>query len=220
MNKKKSIAVAIVLLLVLVIGGMLAYFTDTDTETNVFVLGDNVDIDLVETNWDATQANGIHPGTTVTKDPEIQNLSTSTEAYVFAEVIVPCYATSGSTVNAPLFKLNDSTGTALGTTVGSAGNSGWTLISVSAIDTTNKTITYVYGYGTSAAMTALSESSGGTTSTTGPVFSSVTLEPTLTAAQKATAPSTTNIVVNAYGIQTDGLGSASTPTAIYALFHP
>ena len=44
MSKKKSIAVAIVLLLVLLIGGMLAYFTDTDTATNVFVLGDDIDI--------------------------------------------------------------------------------------------------------------------------------------------------------------------------------
>ena len=51
MSKKKSIAVAVVLLLVLVIGGMLAYFTDTDTATNVFTLGDNIEISLHETNW-------------------------------------------------------------------------------------------------------------------------------------------------------------------------
>ena len=213
MNRKKTIAVAIVMLLVLLIGGMLAYFTDTDTKTNVFVLGDEIDISLNEAHWVAANATGIHPGTSVDKDPVIKNESTTTAAYVFAEVIVPCYATTGSTVNAPLFKLNDSTGTALATTVGSAGNSGWTLVSVSSIDTTNKTITYVYAWGTSSAMTTLAAN----TSTTVPVFSSVKLEPSLTVAQKNTA-GTTDIVVNAYGIQTDGLDT-STPSAIYALFH-
>ena len=43
MSKRKSIAVAIVLLLILLIGGMMAFFTDTDTATNVFELG-KVDI--------------------------------------------------------------------------------------------------------------------------------------------------------------------------------
>jgi predicted ribosomally synthesized peptide with SipW-like signal peptide len=44
MNKKKSIAVAIVLALVLLIGGMLAYFTDKDTKTNTFTIGDDIEI--------------------------------------------------------------------------------------------------------------------------------------------------------------------------------
>lgn len=208
MNKKKSIAVAAVLAVVLLIGGLLAYFTDTDKATNVFTLGDNVEISLTETNWSnggsgttytLTAANGIHPGATLSKDPTINNESSTTAAYVFAEVIVPCYASTGTTADTPLFSLNS---------IGS----GWTLISTSAVDTTNKTITYVYAYGTSSAMTSLAADAS-----TSPVFSSVTLDSTLTAAQKATAPATTNIVVNAYGIQTDSL-SVSTPTAIYALF--
>lgn len=214
MDKKKSIAVAVVLLFILIIGGMLAYFTDTDTATNTFTLGDNIEISLVEANWDPTAAAGIHPGTTVAKDPVISNDSATTPAYVFAKVTVPCYASTGSTVDTPLFVLNDSTGAALGTTVGSAGNTGWTLIQVSSIDTTNKTIDYIYAWGTSSAMTSLAAN----TDTTTPVFSSVTLKPSLTYAQQQTAPATTNIVVNAYGIQTDGLGTNTTPTAIYGLF--
>lgn len=51
---------------------------------------------------------------------------------------------------------------------------------------------------------------------TSAVFSSVTLKSTLTATQNATT-GTTNIVVNAYGIQTDNL-SVSAPTDIYCLF--
>ena len=221
MSKQKTIAVAIVLALVLIIGGMLAYFTDTDTRTNVFSLGDNIEISLSEngwtnssgTNYTRTEANGIHPGTTVAKDPTINNDSTTTPAYVFAEIIVPCYASTGSTVDSPVFKLLDENGTALGTTVGSAGNTGWTLISVSSVDTTNKQIKYVYAYGSTSAMTSLAQG----TSTSKPVFSEVQVEPTLTAAQKATAPANPNITVNAYGIQTDGL-STSTPSAIFALF--
>lgn len=209
MNKKKSIAVAIVLTLILLIGGMIAYFTDEDTATNQFTLGDNIEISLSETggwtntagstNWTNTNAQGIHLGTTVTKAPSIHNDSTTTPAYVFAEVIVPCYASTGTTANTPLFTFTN--------------NSGWELINTPSVDTTNKTIKYVYAYATNSVMTTLAAN----TSTTTSVFDSVTLEPTLTAEQKATVTSS-NIVVNAYGIQTDGLGTNSTPSQIFALF--
>lgn len=226
MSRKKTIIVAIVLALVLLIGGLIAYFTDTDTAINQFTLGDEVEISITETgwtkttgttNWTNSSALGVHPGVTVAKDPKISNDSETTPAYVFAEVIVPCYASTGTTADTPLYTLNDSSDPAvpLGTTVGSSGNTGWTLISVSSVNTTDKTITYVYAWGTSSEMTPLAAS----TPTTTPVFSSVTVAPTLTAAQKATASATPNIVVNAYGIQTDGL-SVTAPTAIYALAHP
>lgn len=208
MSKKKTIAVAVVLALVLIIGGLLAYFTDTDTTTNVFTLGDNIEISLSEPNWDTTDSNSnnipdaaekVHPGVTIDKDPTITNDSTTTPAYVFAEVIVPCYASTGTTVDTPLYSLD---------TIGS----GWTLIDTSSVDTTNKTITYVYAYGTSSAMTSLV--ANGSTSA---VFSSVTVAPTLTSAQKATASNTPDIVVNAYGIQTDGL-DVTAPADIFDLF--
>lgn len=199
MNKKKSIAVAAILAVVLLIGGLLAYFTDTDTKTNVFTLGDNVEISLSETAWVAANGEGIHPGANIAKNPIITNDSSTTPAYVFAEVIVPCYdSDNDGAADDALFTLD---------TIGS----GWTLIDTSAVDTTAKTITYVYAYGSSLAMTSLAANAS-----TSAVFSSVTLKSTLTAAQKATA-GTTNIVVNAYGIQTDSL-SVSTPTAIYGLF--
>lgn len=199
MNKKKSIAVAAILAVVLLIGGLLAYFTDTDTKTNVFILGDNVEISLSETEWEDANGEGIHPGANIAKNPIIKNDSSTTPAYVFAEVIVPCYdSNNDGTADDALFTLD---------TIGS----GWILIDTSAVDTTAKTITYVYAYGSSSTMTSLAANAS-----TSAVFSSVTLKSTLTAAQKATA-GTTNIVVNAYGIQTDSL-SVSTPTAIYGLF--
>ncbi len=201
MSKRKSIAVAIVLLLILLIGGMMAFFTDTDTATNVFELG-KVDIKLLEKNWNADNAKNLHPGDEVTKDPVIKNETESTPAYVFAEVIVPCFDSNDADTNVdtPLFSLN---------TIGE----GWTLISTSEINTTDKTITYVYAYGTSSAMTSLAVGSS-----TPAVFSSVTLDSTLTSAQAESAGKTHNIVVNAYGIQADNLGTAE-PSAVLALFN-
>ena len=207
MNKVKVMAVVIVLLLILLIGGLIAFFTDFDDQTNIFTLGDEVDISLDEV-WTAADGLGIHPGAVVTKAPSIINESTTTPAYVFAEVIVPCYASTGSTVNTPLFKLLDSSDN-------EGCNSGWYLVNTSQIDTTNKTITYVYAYGTSASMTQLAASpTTPKTQTSTPVFSKVKLDEDLTAEQKATASSTPNIVINAYGIQTDGVGT--TPAQVWA----
>lgn len=199
MNKKKSIAVAIVLALVLVIGGLLAYLTDTDTKTNVFTLGDNVDILLTET-WTAADGLNLQPGAVVTKAPSIKNGSATVPAYVFAEIVVPCYASTGTTANTPLFTF----------TV----NDGWTLINTPTVNATSKTITYVYAYGTTETMSSLA----GNATTSTAVFSSVTLAPSLTDEQKDTASATPNIVVNAYGIQTNNLG-VTAPSDIFALFN-
>lgn len=209
MNRKRMIAVAIVLALILLIGGMIAYFTDTDTATNEFTLGDEIEISLSETGgWtkNATSgkmqnanAQGIHPGTTVDKAPVVTNDSTTTPAYVFAEVIVPCYdSDDDGVVDAALYTLN---------TIGS----GWNLMSTSAVNTTDKTITYVYNYGDATSMTALAKEAS-----TPAVFSSVTLKSTITAEQAATAPTNPDIEVNAYGIQTDGY-NVTAPSQIYAL---
>lgn len=202
MSKKKIIVLAIVLAFVLIIGGMLAYFTDTDTKENVFTFGDEVNISLTE-QWNAADGLGLHPGAVVTKAPKIVNNSTTTSAYVFAEVIVPCYASTGTTANTPLFTLN------------SIGE-GWTKISTGeTVNSDNKTITYVYAWGNSSAMTELNAEA----TTTTPVFGSVTLAPTLTKQQQLTANEATNIIVNAYGIQIDNLGTTS-PIEIYNLAKP
>ena len=198
--KNKSIAIASVFAIVLVVGGILAFFTDTDTKTNVFTLGDNVEISLTE-NWTAEDGLDLHPGAVVTKAPSIKNDSETTPAYVFAEVIVSCYASTGTTVDTPLFTYTL--------------NSGWTLINTPTVNTTSKTITYVYAYGSASAMTNLAAD----TTTSSAVFDEVTLAPTLTKEQKETTLSEPNIVVNAYGIQVDNLGTTS-PSAIYNIVNP
>ena len=197
MSKKKIIAVSIVLALILLIGGMIAYFTDTDNKTNVFVLGDNVDIALNET-FNETVANGIHPGTVVDKAPKVVNQSTTTPAYVFLEVKVPLYKTGATeSYDAELFKYDI--------------NDEWVQIEVKNDDVANGFRTYVYAYGSDTAMTSLAASSE-----TGTFFDSVTLDKNLTAAQKNTAPTNTNIDIVAKAMQVDNAGT--TPAEVYAKF--
>jgi predicted ribosomally synthesized peptide with SipW-like signal peptide len=196
MSKKKIIAVSIVLALILLIGGMIAYFTDTDNKTNVFVLGDNVDIALNET-FNATVANGVHPGTVVEKAPKVVNQSTTTPAYVFLEVKVPLYKTVATgSYDAELFTYEK--------------NAAWYELSHED-DLTNGFRTYVYAYGTSSAMTSLPASQETPT-----LFNNVTLVSTLTAAQKNTAPTNPNIDIVAKAIQIDNVGT--TPAEVYAKF--
>ena len=225
MNKKKGIAVAVVLLLILLIGGMLAYFTDTDTKDNVFTLGKDIDITLTESNWLTADtdtdgvpdaAEDIHPGTTLAKNPVVVNSDTASQAYVFAEVIVPCYEAdctdpTNATVDTQLFVLN-----------GLLSAGGWTLLEEKAINTTTRTKTYVYYYGSAGSCVALQAGES-----TPALFTSITLDPTITAneAKSAIVPpanpgdpvTNPEVKVNAYAIQTDGY-TANTPAAIFGLY--
>ena len=100
--KKKSIvlaATALMMAAALVIGGTLAYFTDTDEETNTFTIG-NVEIDLKET-FDADNA-VLRPGSQTANKIEkkvwIANTG-SEDAYVWYEWYIPTVldSTDGST---------------------------------------------------------------------------------------------------------------------------
>ncbi len=201
MNKKKVMIAAIVLGLVLSIGGILAFFTDQETATNVFTIG-NVDITLTEPNWVTTDsdsdnvpdaAQGRMPGQTVAKDPTITNVGDN-NAYVFMEVESPC------TEDSPAKEIFTFTA-----------NSGWYLMTSSpACDTTSHTITRLYAYGTSSAMTSVAKNGTAT------LFNNVTVNDQLTGATAEGLSGNKNIVVNAYAIQADGLGLASdTPTAVW-----
>jgi len=211
MKKNKTFLAAIVLLLLFVVGGAVAYFTDTDSETNTFTIG-NVDIDLVEANWDTTDqdSNGIPdaaqdlmPGQTVAKDPVIKNLSTSNPAYVFAKVEVPCTAES---TPRELFTY----------TV----NTGWTELSSAAVACTNGTATHVYYYGSNDTLTALAKAADSSTPTptSTAVFDNVTLLSSLTGASAEGLTGNKNIVVTGYGIQTQGLTAPVTPASVWSNF--
>lgn len=87
--KKKSVllmAVAVMLVAAMSIGGMLAYFTDEDSKTNTFTVG-KVDITLTEPQWDAEGYDEniptLIPSVTYVKDPTITVEEGSQDSYVF-----------------------------------------------------------------------------------------------------------------------------------------
>lgn len=200
MKKGKTIFAAIVLLLVFVVGGAVAYFTDTDSATNTFTIG-NVDIEVVEDLWDQltdTDSDGIPddaedmmPGETVTKDPAIHNLSTTNPAYVFMKVVAPCSTDANAKELFPY----------------TADTTHWYLMTPSN-SCTNGTVTRIYAYGTSSAMTALAADG-----TTEELFTSVQLN---TAVDGSETGITGNLDMEIYGyaIQSDGI-TATTPSAVW-----
>lgn len=99
--KKKIVALCLVVALAAtaIIGGTLAYFTDTDEVNNTFTAG-NVKLDLYEhdiNNPDAeVEANDytdtpIMPGRTFAKDPTIRIEEGSEDAYVFLDITLNKY---------------------------------------------------------------------------------------------------------------------------------
>ena len=85
--KKKIMAMCLVIAMAAtaVIGGTLAYFTDTDTETNVFTMG-NVEIELNEVFPD----NQLFPGEQNALQKEVTVKNTGSEdAYMWIELWIP-----------------------------------------------------------------------------------------------------------------------------------
>lgn len=92
MNRKKLIIAAVVLILILAIGGALAFFTDTETKTNTFTTS-KTKITVTEENFPppGTPPGGnvvIVPGQVIAKDPVVTNVGQG-KVYAFAEVTIP-----------------------------------------------------------------------------------------------------------------------------------
>ncbi|NLB61604.1 MAG: hypothetical protein GX802_04165 [Clostridiales bacterium] len=90
-NKKLAIMIAsLVLIASLVIGGTIAYLTDSDTATNTITVGD-VEIGLEEPNWDdTTDGKDLVPGDTMVKDPIV----TALEGESYMRVVLSFYDTA------------------------------------------------------------------------------------------------------------------------------
>ena len=96
-SKTKNVVMALTLAALLLVGGVFAYLTDTDTQTNTFTMG-NVEIDLTEPTWDEYPDNNgdgvpdpaedIWAGKVIAKDPTITNTGDN-DAYVYLMVSVP-----------------------------------------------------------------------------------------------------------------------------------
>lgn len=87
MSKRKilTLAMALSMIAILAVGATLAYFTDTDTKTNTFTIGD-VDITLEE-NFPETE---LHPGeeNALDKVVTVKNVG-SEDAYMWIELWIP-----------------------------------------------------------------------------------------------------------------------------------
>lgn len=104
--KKKSIlvaAIAVMLVAALVVGGTLAYFTDTKSVTNTFTVG-NVAIKLEEPNWKADESHTLYPGASYAKDPTITVENGSQDAYVFLEINMNKYASLINLIGVDAYK--------------------------------------------------------------------------------------------------------------------
>lgn len=104
--KKKIIALCLIVALAAtaVIGGTLAYFTDTtDAMVNEFTVG-NVKIDLTEPSWkgDAT----LMPGVVYDKDPTITVDEKSQDAYVFLKMDMNKYVSLVNLMGVDAYKNN------------------------------------------------------------------------------------------------------------------
>lgn len=91
-KKMTALCLCMAMLAIAVVGGTLAYFTDTDNKTNTFTVGD-VDITLVEKNEDGTefeQDQVLLPGeeNKVVKDVTVENTGTN-DAYMWVEIWLP-----------------------------------------------------------------------------------------------------------------------------------
>ncbi len=217
MNKKKTIIAAAILLAVCAIGGAVAYFTDTETKTNTFTIG-NVDITLTETAWDDTDANSnnipdaaenVTHEDTIAKNPVITNVSSSAPAYVFAKVEIPCATVTDNSTNPATVTTEEifSLGT-IGT--------GWTLMTNGTCTenaTTHKYVaTKIYNYGTDSAMTSLAASAA-----TPALFSNVTLNASIDGSESGLSGAQ-DIVVTGYGIQTKNIATPAAPATVWSNF--
>lgn len=208
MNKKKTIIAAIILLLVFTVGGLIAYFTDTESRTNTFTIG-NVNISLSEPSWSTVDSNdngvpdaaeNIVPGQTIPKNPTITNESNTNPAYVFMKVQVPC---TTETSPRELFTYTP--------------NSGWSELTTDTLPvacTSGASATHVYYYGSNNTLSELGVSTSAT-ATTSALFDGVTLLNNLQGNEGLTGQK--SVIVTGYGIQTQGLGS-TTPADVWSNF--
>ena len=131
MSKKKiSIIVAIIVAL-LIVGGISAYLTDSDSKSNVFTIG-SVKISLNEDNWDELNSESVLPGQIIQKDPTIENIGHNS-AYIYIKVVEPIVKQSSDSTG-PLFSYEI--------------NNGWTELTTC---TTGKKKVTVYYYNTALA---------------------------------------------------------------------
>lgn len=251
-NKGKLVVIVLTLVLALGVAGISAYFTDADTATNEFTIGD-ISLDLQEPGWDPTPDDDIDddkipndedddidgdnipndedddkdgddipddkdpyvpgepgkdvpsdpddvtPGETITKDPQILN-DGKNDMYVFLKVEMP-YAEL-VTAN-PDGTKNDAAWMEMFTY---EINEGWVAVGAPVIDQEAGISTQVYAYAVDDMLTALAVEDK-----TPALFYSVTFQNVIE--DQGLEGTVENIVITAYGIQTNNVNGGKTDPA-------
>lgn len=85
----KSTILATAMVVVMGVGGIMAYFTDFEETRNNFTFGE-IEIELSEPNWEPYNATHVVPNESFLKDPTVTNISTTNNAaFAFVEVEIP-----------------------------------------------------------------------------------------------------------------------------------
>lgn len=231
-----KVAVVSFLAATLMFGGMSAisaYFTDTDTATNTFTVG-NVDAELLEPNYPGNNDSAVKDqvgNQETAKDPLVHNTGVN-DAVVFIKVTVPVAnvtevsntGTKGTKQNQELYyfkKATDAVTThANNFYTGSATAKGWIELTgkETGTDYTGTTRTYVFGYNEVIQGSSTNDGSAQTVNTndrTLPLFDKVQMKNILEA--EVAAGTSENVVINAYVIQADNILNTSgvIPTSGY-----
>lgn len=77
----------LVLMILMICGGVLAFLTDRNKADNVFTVG-NLELSIEEPSFDMETAENLHPRNIVSKDPAVVNRD-EVDAFVFMEIQVP-----------------------------------------------------------------------------------------------------------------------------------
>lgn len=205
MNKKNKkhgkTFLALLLIGVMAVAGISAYFTATDTKKNVIEIG-KVSIDLQEPNWEGDTPST--PNKTVPKDPQILN-DGNMDAYVYLSVDVPyknvVTANADGTVNeaadTELFKYTI--------------KEGWIEVSEPKKDTSKGVITHVYAYAKdTSALTVLSPNAKTTA-----LFDTITFANVIE--NQGLELTNLDVTVKAYGIETSIIGGNTTPENVLTI---
>lgn len=220
-KNKKTLVIVAALAVVMMIGGISAYFTSTDSAENTWTVG-NIEIDLQEPGYDqfnSEEANEMTPNAVIHKDPQICNTGNN-DAYVFLKVSVP--KANVATANQNGTKQEASVQELFDYKI----NTGW--VKVAEDTSASDKNTYVFAYGTETACKALAENE------TTPVLFKNTEATGMAQAGVVGMITFKNVIegqglenitlelpVQAYGIQTTDLTAADvvSPTAVWEILN-
>lgn len=192
---RKNCVIAMAAVAVMAIAGISAYLMDTDTVTNTFTVG-NVDIELTQTSFKApAEGETVMPNQEFNMDPAVKNTGDN-PVYAFIEVTVPYEnirtvsdsgTVSSEAADTALFKYG-------------ASNS-WIKVVDDKKDTTAKTMTRVYAYGSGDSLKTLAVGTE-----TEKLFSKLRVVNTLE--NELINSSTRDVTIKGIAVQTRTLNSA------------